>query len=36
MEKQIHTVERCGITHATAFVWRHKVLDAIGDALKDM
>ena len=29
------TAERCGITHATAFVWRHKVLDAIGDALKD-
>jgi transposase-like protein len=29
------TAERCGITHATAFVWRHKVLDVIGDALKD-
>ena len=29
------TAERCGITHATAFVWRHKVLDAIGEALKD-
>ena len=28
------TAERCGITHATAFVWRHKVLDAIGEALK--
>ena len=28
------TAERCGITHATAFVWRHKVLDAIGEAQK--
>ena len=28
------TAERCGITHATAFVWRHKVLDAIGESLK--
>ena len=28
------TAERCGITHPTAFVWRHKVLDAIGEALK--
>ena len=28
------TAERCGITHPTAFVWRHKVLDAIGEAMK--
>ncbi len=23
------SAERCGITHATAFAWRHKILDAI-------
>ena len=26
--------ERCGITHATAFVWRHKILDAMGEGTK--
>ena len=24
------SAERCGITHSTAFAWRHKILDAIG------
>lgn len=24
------STECCGITHSTAFVWRHKILDAIG------
>ena len=23
--------ERCGITHSTAFTWRHKILDALGE-----
>lgn len=23
------SAERCGITHGTAFAWRHKILDAI-------
>lgn len=27
--------ERCGISAKTAFTWRHKVLDAIGEARKD-
>ena len=24
------SAERCGITHGTAFTWRHKILDAVG------
>lgn len=30
------SAERCGITHSTAFTWRHKILDTIGkDAERD-
>ena len=28
------TAERCAITYPTAFAWRHKVQDALGEALK--
>ena len=28
------SAERCGITHCTSFVWRHKILDALGDRAK--
>lgn len=29
------SAERCGLTHKTAFIWRHKILDAIGESMKD-
>ena len=25
------SAERCGITHYTSFIWRHKILDALGE-----
>jgi len=28
------SAERCGITHYTSFVWRHKILDALGEGAK--
>ena len=29
------SAERCGISHATAFAWRHKILDALKEGSKD-
>ena len=29
------SVERRGITHGTAFSWRHKILDAIGKGVEN-
>lgn len=29
------SAERCGITHYTSFMWRHKILDALGESSKD-
>lgn len=28
------SAERCGITHYTSFMWRHKILDALGEEAK--
>ena len=30
------SAERCGISHGTSFVWRHKILDAISEGEKGM
>jgi hypothetical protein len=29
------SAERCGITHYTSFIWRHKILDALGESSRD-
>ena len=29
------SAERCGITHYTSFIWRHKILDALGECSRD-
>ena len=29
------SAERCGITHGTAFTWRHKILDAVGKGVEN-
>ena len=29
------SAERCGITHYTSFMWRHKILDALSEGSKD-
>ena len=28
------SAERCGISYGTSFIWRHKILDSVGESLK--